>query len=109
MGFINSAYALEIDSSNWPFAANLNFASLGALVSFFLPKLLLLAGIIFFLLTIYAGFTFLSSAGSDDAHALEKWRLVLTSGVIGLIIVLSAYLVLQIINYVTAGAFNDLL
>lgn len=108
MGFVEKTYALEIDSSNWIFASNKDFETLGAVISFLLPKLLLVAGLIFFIMTIVAGFTFLASAGSDDAHALEKWRLVLTSGFIGLIIVLGAYGVLQVINYLTYGAFTNL-
>lgn len=104
-----TVYAVDIGEV-WKFAPgqNSNFTSLGNVVSFFLPKLFLIAGIIFFVLVIAAGFTFLQNAGSEDAHALDKWRQILTYGVIGLIIIFGAYWVLQIINLVTYGSFQSL-
>src|SRR4030042_4670115 len=85
------------------------FDSLRELVSTFLPKILLLVGIIFFFLTIYAGFSFMTSAGSEDAHAKAKWSQVLTYGVIGLVIMFGAYWILQIINYITQGSFEAII
>ncbi|MBI3955476.1 hypothetical protein HY338_03460 [Candidatus Gottesmanbacteria bacterium] len=105
MNLFNMVYAVDIGAI-WK--VNSRFDTLGSFVSFLLPILLLLAGIIFFVLVIAAGFTFLQNAGSEDAHALDKWKQILTYGVIGLIIIFGAYWVLQIINLVTYGSFQSL-
>lgn len=109
MNLFTTVYAVDIGAI-WKFApaVNPNFTSLGSVVSFLLPKLLLLGGVIFFVLVIVAGFSYLQNSGSEDAHALEKWRQILTYGVIGLIIIFGAYWVLQIINFVTYGSFQSL-
>lgn len=109
MNLLMTVYAVDIGKV-WKFAPgqNSNFASLGGVVSFFLPKLFLIAGIIFFVLVIVAGFSLLQNAGSEDAHAMEKWRQILTYGVIGLIIIFGAYWVLQIINFITNQSFQSL-
>lgn len=107
MSLIPQAYALDLNDPNvWPFAQK--FGTFADIISKLLPTILLVAAFIFFILVIVAGFTFLSSAGSSDAHAKEKWREILTYGAIGLIIILSAYWVMQIINAVTFGSLGDL-
>lgn len=105
MNLFSMVYTVII-SDKWKLAPR--FTTLGSFVSFLLPILLLLAGIIFFVLVIAAGFTFLQNAGSEDAHALDKWRQILTYGVIGLIIIFGAYWVLQIINFITNQSFQSL-
>lgn len=93
--------------SVWKFATT--FPSLSSLVTFFLPRALLFGGIIFFGLVIFAGFQFFATSGSDDAHAKEKWREILTYGVIGLIIIFGAFWVLQIINVITNETLRGIL
>ena len=105
MGLINPAYAVNIEEV-WPLATN--FQSLGELVTSFLPIFLLAAGVIFFILTAFAGFSMITSAGSDDAQAHERWRMILTYGVTGLIIIFSAFWVIQIINFVTGGSLKGI-
>lgn len=105
MNLLSMVYAVDIGAI-WK--VNSRFDTLSGFVSFLLPILLLIAGIIFFVLFIAAGFTFLQNAGSEDAHALDKWKQILTAGVIGLIIIFGAYWVLQIINLVTYGSFQSL-
>lgn len=95
--------------STFPPAKIGSFQTLSGVVSFFLPKILILGGVIFFILIIVAGVGVLGSAGSSDAHAQEKARGFLTYSIIGLIIMFSAYWILQIINYLTQGALSGLL
>ena len=94
-------------AENWPLANQ--FPKLGELVSKLFPLALLVAGIIFFGLVIVAGFNLMTGAGSDDAHKKEKWRQVLTSGAIGLLIIFASYFILQVINFITGGSLNGLL
>ena len=106
MNLFTTVYAVDIGAI-WKFAPaqNTNFTSLGSVVSFFLPKLFLIAGFIFFILVIVAGFSLLQNAGSEDTHAMEKWKQILTYGMIGLIIIFGAYWVLQIMNFITNQSF----
>ncbi|OGG26464.1 hypothetical protein A2960_06320 [Candidatus Gottesmanbacteria bacterium RIFCSPLOWO2_01_FULL_39_12b] len=101
-------YALDI-ADVWSPAQNTNFSSLGGLISFFLPKILLLGAIIFFILIIIAGFGVVINAGNDDAAAKEKARSFLTYAVVGLIIMFGAFWILQIINFLTNGTLGGIL
>lgn len=109
MDFISKTYAAVNISAEWQLSPEKGgFKSLGDLVSFLLPKFLILGGIIFFIMVIMAGFAILAGAGSEDAAAKTKWHQILTSALIGLIIMFVAYWVLQIINFVTGGALKGL-
>lgn len=64
-------------------------------IGLFLNQALLYLGIIFFLLVVYAGLLWMSASGNDSK--VEKAKDVLISAVVGLIIVVSAY---AIVNFV---------
>jgi hypothetical protein len=104
---MHPVYAQVDINTEWRLATR--FPTLGKLVSGLFPTILLVAGIIFFVLTIVAGFRLLSAAGKSDPHELEKWRQVLFSGLIGLLIIFASYWILQLINFVTGGLLNGLL
>ena len=104
----NVVLAVDIGSV-FPPATIAPFQTLSGAVSYFLPKALLLGGIIFFFLIVIAGVGLISSAGSADAHAQERARNFLTYAVVGLIIMFGAYWILQLINIITKGAFKDIL
>lgn len=94
-------------NTEWQLAKS--FPTLGDLVSSFLPKALVIGGIIFFAMVIVAGFNVLGSAGSDDAAQKAKWHQVLTYAAIGLGLMFGAFWILQIINFITGNALNGLL
>ena len=85
------------------------FGTLGDLVSSFLPKILVIGGIIFFIMVIVSGFSILGGAGSDDAAKKAKWHQVLTYAAVGLVIMFGAFWILQIINFITGNALKGLL
>src|SRR4030042_6924596 len=89
----------------WPLCKD-EFSSLGSIVSYLLPKIFIVAGVIFFFLIVIAGIGVLSGAGGDDAHAKEKTKNFLTYSLIGFIIIFVSYWILQIINYLTQGALG---
>src|SRR3989338_4807073 len=93
------------DRNVWQFADPQFPQTLGGFISYLLPKILL-AGGIFFLLTVIAGFGVVRSAGSGDAHSSEQARNFLTYAVIGLIIMLGAFGILQVINFLTFGSLS---
>ena len=68
-----------------------------------------LALLIFFIMALFAGFQLMASGG--DAKAVEKARGTLTHAVIGLVALVVAFLILQLINAVafqgTGGSILD--
>lgn len=106
MELVKSVYAVNI-TDEWPLARV--FPDLGSIPSHLLPVALLFGGIIFFIMVIAAGFSFMKGAGSEDAQAKEKWHRILTYGAVGLIIMFSSYWILQIINFVTKGSLDSIL
>ena len=110
MTLVDAVYAVNIEDI-WPLAykGNEKFRTLGGIVSFFLPKILLLGGIVFFILIIIAGVGLIAGGGAGDAHATESRKNIITYAVVGLIIMFGAYWILQIINFITGGMLKDIL
>jgi Mn2+/Fe2+ NRAMP family transporter len=75
------------------------FSDPSSIVSALLSNLLLVAGIILFLLVVFAGFQMITSGG--DAHKMEQWRNMLMYGIIGFVIILVAGGVIAIIETFT--------
>jgi hypothetical protein len=102
----------QVDISKiWKFAPDQNsdFSTLGSIVSFFLPKVLLVAGLIAFILTVGAGFAVIASAGGGDPHNTEKAKGVLTYSVIGFILIFGAYWLVQIISFLTNNSLEKII
>lgn len=109
MWFVKPVYAVNV-CDLWTFCqGSTNFTSLGGIVSFFLPKALLVGAIIFFFLIVFAGVGMISGAGNSDPHAKEQSKLFLTSALIGLLLMFGAYWVLQLINYIIGGSLDGLI
>ncbi len=76
------------------------------LISVLLPNILILAGVIFFFLMLGGGFMMIKSAGSDgNAQDAAKAKAAVTFAVIGFLLVISAYFILQIVGTVTGVDF----
>lgn len=78
----------------------------GILISTLLPNALILAGVIFFLLIIGGGFSLIAGAGKEaSAQDKAKAQAAITYGVIGFLLVISAYFILHITTIVTGIDF----
>jgi hypothetical protein len=74
----------------------------GSLISSVLPNILVVAGVIFFLLILFGGFGLVIGAGKESSpQAAAKAKDAVTFGVIGFLLVLSAYFILQIVSTLT--------
>ena len=81
-------------------------ANINSLISSLLPNILIGAGVIFFLLMLGGGFMMIKSAGSDaNAQDTAKAKNAVTFAVVGFLIVVSAYFILQIIGVITGIDF----
>ncbi len=78
-----------------------DFKTPASLLNAFVPKIMVLAGVIFFILLIVSGFQIIMHAGSGDAKQMSKWKDTLKAAVIGFLIIISAYWIMQIIQNVT--------
>lgn len=85
-----------------------SIGSPGDLISALLPNILIASGIVLLILTIFSGFNLLSDAGSGNQQTIAKHRQALTWGVIGFLIVISAYFILQIVGFGLDVDFTNL-
>ena len=72
------------------------FESLGAIVSSFLPYVLVLAGLVLLFLLITAGFQYLTSGG--DPKSTQSAQQKMTSAVVGFVLLFVAYWLFQILG-----------
>lgn len=80
-----------------------------SLISGLLPNIMVLAGIIFFGLMLGGGFMMIKNAGgSPSAQDTAKAKSALTMGVVGFLLVVSAYFILQIIAAITGVDFINI-
>jgi hypothetical protein len=78
-----------------------NFPSFASLVSVILKNSITLAGILFLLLLIFGGLMFIIGAGSSDSKKSAQGQALVTDALIGFVVVILAYFIVQIIEVVT--------
>lgn len=93
-------YAVDIKQV---FAPAATFNSFGSIVSVIVKNAFVLAGIISFVLLIVGGLGIIMSAGSGDSKQLEQGRKAVTGAVVGLIVVVTSVLIVQVIATVTGS------
>lgn len=84
----------ELDKQNQAFIETSGLGtqySIGSMVSAVLKMLLSFLGILFFLLILYAGFLWMTSAGNEEK--IEKAKAIMKGAIIGLLIILMAYVI----------------
>ncbi|MEI6690681.1 MAG: hypothetical protein WCL07_02950 [bacterium] len=102
MSLISKAFAQQVDYSSYNRAiglkAELYNNTLGGIVSYFLPYVLTLAGMILFGMLVAGGFSML--AGAADKEAQEKGKHMITNAFMGFIIIFLAYWIAQILQVI---------
>ncbi|MDO8488223.1 MAG: hypothetical protein Q7S31_02815 [bacterium] len=84
------------------------FTTVGGLISSLLPNIMILAGVTFFGLIVGGGFSLIAGAGKDgSAQDKAKAQAAVTYGVVGLLLVVSAFFILQIVGVVTGINFIE--
>lgn len=73
------------------------FNNIGSLVNIIVSTVMLVAGIVFLGMIFYASFIMLTSTG--DPEKVAQGRNIVTFGFIGLLIMLSAFLVVKVVEY----------
>lgn len=71
------------------------------LVNVFVRNAFVIAGIIAFVLLIFAGFRFIVSAGSGDTKEMESAKKAITGALAGLILIIASVWIIQIVETIT--------
>ena len=77
------------------------FDTVGGIVSVVVTNAFVIAGVVFFILLIFGGFSVIVSAGSGDEKGLEKARGAIIGAVTGLILVVGSFWIIQIVELMT--------
>ena len=77
------------------------FDTVGSIVSVVVSNAFVIAGVVFFILLIFGGFSVIASAGSGDTKGLERARGAIVGAVTGLILVIGSFWIIQIVELVT--------
>lgn len=77
------------------------YTSFGVLVTAVIKNAFVLAGVIAFVLIVVGGVGVIMGAGGGDAKSMEKAKQTITYAVIGLILVVTSYWIVQIIQKLT--------
>jgi hypothetical protein len=77
------------------------FPDFGTLVNVIVQNALMFAGVITFVILVFGGLSVIMGAGGGDTKQLEKGKKAITGAVIGLIIVVTAVWIIQIIEKIT--------
>jgi hypothetical protein len=83
------------------------FPSLGSLVTVIIKNSMTLAGILFLLLLIFGGLTFIMGAGNNDPKKSAQGQELITDALVGFVIIMMAYFIVQIIETVTGLKILD--
>jgi TRAP-type C4-dicarboxylate transport system permease small subunit len=100
---MNRLLAVNIDSvstGNGKTFSN-TYTSLGSITNSFLKTSLTVAGIIFLCLLIFGGFNLIIGAGDNDPKKAAQSQAIVTNAIIGFLVVILAYFIIQVIETVT--------
>lgn len=86
-------YAIDIGPDNF---APAKFTNVATFINVILPLLTIGAALIFLVMTLYGGFTWITAGGNQEN--LTKAQKIFTSSIIGLVIVIFAFVLVKLIG-----------
>lgn len=95
---MNRVYAVSLSS----LAPSPSITTFGTIVTVFLKNALVIAGVITLIFLVLGGFSVIMGAGGD-AKKMQEGQRTLTTAVVGLVIVVTAYWMIEIIQYITGA------
>jgi|GEM_PF-776142 len=78
-----------------------SFPDVASFVDVLIKNAFVISGVIFFILLIFGGFTFIVSAGGGDAKKAEQSKQTITAAATGLVLIFASYWIIQIIEVIT--------
>ncbi len=89
---INEVRAIDISTD---FAPATKFNNLSTIINLLVSNLFTIAGIIFFIVFIYAGFKLLK--GGENSEEIKKIQMLFFSSIVGMVIIFASYFIVRII------------
>lgn len=80
-------------------------SDVGKIVSIIISNAVIIAGIILLFLIIFAGYSFISGAGSGNSQKVAQGRSAATAAIIGFVVIFIAYWIAVIIQTITGVHF----
>ncbi len=77
------------------------YTDFGTLISLFVKNSITVAGIIFVILLILGGFSFIMAAGGNDPKKTQQASQTITAALIGFVVVFLSYAIIQLIETIT--------
>lgn len=91
---------LEGIANNTGYATNITDTSLSETIGGYIKVILGMVGVVFFVLTFYAGFLWMTASGDDSK--IEKAKGIFSASIIGLAIIIFSYsITVMIVKYTT--------
>ncbi|HUD19197.1 MAG TPA: hypothetical protein VMR81_02035 [Patescibacteria group bacterium] len=90
----------EVDLQS-SFPSITHFTDIGSLVTVVAKNAFVIAGVIMFALLVFGGFGMIMAGGSGDTKKLEEGKKAITGAVIGLIIIVGSFWIIQIVEKLT--------
>lgn len=81
------------------------YETLGGLITTILPNVMIVANIILFFLIVFGGLTMIANAGNAEKQA--QGAQVLTTSLVGFLIIFGSYWIMQILGIITGYGFLD--
>jgi len=78
-----------------------SYTNFGTLISIFVKNSITIAGIIFVILLILGGFSFIMAAGGNDPKKTQQASQTITAALIGFVVVFLSYAIIQLIETIT--------
>lgn len=94
--FVSKAYAQVRIAEK--FGPAVSFPQASSLIKVLLPNVFMIAGVIAFIGVVMAGVRFIQHAGAMEGEKAAQAKGALTSAILGLIIVVAAYFIIQVIS-----------
>lgn len=79
--------------------------TLGDLISLILKAAFAISGVLILFLIVFAGFTIIASAGSNNPEGAKKGKDAATAAALGFVIIFVAYWIIRIIELITGQRF----
>lgn len=80
-------------------AVSTQYSSLNVFFNNILPNVYVAAGLIIFFMILWGGFTIVTGGG--DSHKIQEGQKVITSAIIGLVVVFASFWIIQLIQVIT--------
>jgi hypothetical protein len=77
------------------------YPTLGSFINILLKNSLTIAGIIFLILLIVGGLTFIINAGDGDSKKAAQGQQAITSALIGFLVIFLSFFIIQIVEIIT--------